>query len=131
MSPPCLTRHYDSGWSERKAKSPATQMPLSRGFRSTQVLLSDPLYEESRQIDGIETRDSTCPSQGASLGPFMRLNTKGVTNTTTGILGLSQTRFWGTSYQNNNAGTQNSPSEPARNQGTSKGLMAGTPSRIQ
>ena len=61
-----------------------------------------PLYEETRQIDGIETGDSTCPSQGASLGPFMRLWTKGVTNTTRGILGLSQTRFWGISYQNNN-----------------------------
>ena len=37
--------------------------------------LERPLYEETRQIDGIETRDSTCPFQGASLGPYMRLRT--------------------------------------------------------
>ena len=95
LSPPSLTRHYDSRWDKRRAESSATQMPLSRGFRPTQVLLSGPSMKRLMQIGGIETRDSTCPLQGASLGPFMRLRTKGVTNTTRGVLGLSKTKVLG------------------------------------
>ena len=54
-----------------------------------------PLYEETRQVDGIETRDSTCFSQGASPDPYMQLKTKGVTNTTTGIRRRSYNKVLG------------------------------------